>query len=378
VTPAKPSSATPLGARDRTALGAWLVTRLGIALVAIVAGRTMTGGDLRDPFLDRWTQWDVDHLVAIARYGYGGDPAQPPDPGLPGFFPGFPLAVRAVHVVVADWRLAALIVSFAAGAVAMTALARLGDREFAAGTGPRAVIALLLCPVALFLFAGYSEALFLAFALPAWLLARQGRWAPAALCGFAAAGVRITGLFLAVALIVEFCAGPHGLRARRARQAPWLLVPFLAPLAYWAYLWRWTGAVNAWQVAQEKGWGRNTVWPWQAWQTTWDAAFHAHNEFTGAFRVELVAAVIGVLLTLGLLATRRWADATYVGLQVAALTTSAYYLSISRAALLWWPLWLAIGALGVRRPWAYVGLLALSAPLLAVQVVAYTSGAWAG
>jgi hypothetical protein len=355
-----------------------VITRLGVVLIAVVAGRTMAGGDLREPFLDRWTQWDVDHLIEIARYGYDGDPAQPPDEGLPGFFPGFPLAVRAVHLVVPDWRLAALLVSFAAGAVAMTALAQLGDHSCPPGTGPRAVIALLLCPVALFLFAGYSEALFLAFALPAWLLARQGRWAPAALCGFAAGSVRITGLFLAVALIVEFCAGPAGLRARRWRQAPWLLVPFLAPLAYWVYLWRWTGDVNAWQVAQEKGWGRDTVWPWQSWQTTWDAAFQIQNEFTDAFRVELAAAVIGVLLTVGLLVKRRWAESTYVGLQVVALTTSAYYLSIGRSALLWWPLWLAIGAFGVRRPWAYVGLLALSTPLMAVQVVTYTSGAWAG
>jgi hypothetical protein len=355
-----------------------VITRLAVAMIAVIAGRVMVGGDLGHSFLDRWTQWDVDHLIDIARYGYGGDPAKPADVGLPGFFPGFPLTVRAVHLVVPDWRLAALLVSFAAGAVAMTALARLGDRDHPAGTGPRAVVALLLCPVALFLFAGYSEALFLAFALPAWLLARQGRWAPAALCGFAAGGVRITGLFLAVALVAEFCTGQHGARVRRWRQAPWLVVPFLAPLAYWAYLWRRTGDLDAWQAAQEKGWGRTTVWPWQSWQTTWDAAFHMHNEFTGAFRVELAAAAIGVLLTIWLLVKRRWAESTYVGLQVAALTTSAYYLSIGRAALLWWPLWLAIGAFGVRHRWAYLVLLALSTPLMAAQVVAYTSGAWAG
>ncbi|MBC6456464.1 hypothetical protein [Actinomadura sp. HBU206391] len=363
-----------LNSRDRTALGTWLLSRAGMVLIAIVAGRTLVRGDLQEPFLDRWTQWDVDHLIEIARYGYGGDPAQPPDAGLPGFFPGFPLVVRATHLIVPDWRLAALLVSFAAGAVAMVALARLGDQEFGAGTGQRAVIALLLCPVALFLLAGYSEALFLAFALPAWLLARQGRWAPAALCGFAAAGVRITGVFLALALVVEFLTGER----RQWRQAPWLIVPFLAPAAYWAYLWHWTGRFNAWQIAQEKGWGRDTVWPWQAWETTWNAAFHADNQFTHAFRVELAAAVIGVVLTLWLLAKRRWAESSYVGLQLVALMTSAFYLSIGRSTLVWWPLWLALGVLGVRRPWAYVALLALSVPLLVVQVVLYTSGSWAG
>ena len=365
---------TALAARDRAALRAWLLTRLGMVLAAVLAARLMVRGDLQQPFLDRWTQWDVDHLIEIARYGYDGDPAQPPDAGLPGFFPGFPLVVRLVHLVVWDWRLAALLVSFVAGGVAMVALARLGDPEVGPGTGPRAVLALLLCPVALFLLAGYSEALFLAFALPAWLLARQGRWVPAAFCGFAAAGVRITGLFLAVALVVEFLTSER----RDWRRAPWLLVPFLAPAAYWSYLWGRTGHIDAWMIAQEEGWGRRTVWPWQSWETTWTAAFHAHDQFTHAFRVELAAAVIGVALLGWLVARRRWAESAYIGLQLAALMTSAFYLSIGRAALVWWPLWLAIGAFGVRRPVMYVVLLVLSVPLLVVQVVLYTSGSWAG
>ncbi len=358
---------------DRAALIAWLTTRAGVVLAAVVAARVLVRGDLRQPFLDRWTQWDVDHLIEIAQYGYGGDPAKPHDPGLPGFFPGFPLLVRAIHVVLPDWRAAALFVSFAAGGIAMLALARLGEHEGAAGTGTRAVIALLLSPMAVFLFAGYTEALFLAGALPAWLLARQGRWEAAALCGLAAGFVRITGVFLAIALVVEFLV-----HDRRWRRLPWLVLPFLGAFAYAAYQWRRTGDWLAWQHAQERGWGRSLVPPWEALHTTWTAAFGQHNQFTVAFRVELLAALVGVLLTAWLLARRRWAESAYVGLQVAALVTSAFYLSIGRSTLLWWPLWLAIGALGVRRPRAYLALVALFTPLLVAQIVLFTSGAWAG
>jgi hypothetical protein len=344
-----------------------------MVLAAVVAARVLVRGDLRQPFLDRWTQWDVDHLIEIARYGYGGDPAHPPDPGLPGFFPGFPLALRAVHVVVPDWRIAALLVSFAAGGVAMVALARLGERDGAPGTGPRAVVALLLSPMAVFLFAGYTEALFLACALPAWLLARQGRWRGAAFCGLAAGFVRVTGLFLAIALVVEFL-----IEDRRWRRLPWLVPPFAGVAAYALYQWWRTGDLLAWQHAQERGWGRRLVPPWQALHTTWTAAFGEHNQFTVAFRVELLAALVGVLLTGWLLARRRWPESTYVGLQVAALLTSAFYLSIGRSALLWWPLWLAIGALGVRLPRTYLALVALCTPLLVAQVILFTSGSWAG
>jgi hypothetical protein len=92
----------------------------------------------------------------------------------------------------------------------------------------------------------------------------------------------------------------------------------------------------------------------------------------------LLAALVGVLLTGWLAARRRWPEFTYVGLQVAALVTSAFYLSIGRSTLLWWPLWLAIGALGVRRPRTFLALVALSTPLLIAQIVQFTSGAWAG
>jgi hypothetical protein len=266
------------------------------------------------------------------------------------------------------------LITFVAGGIAMVALARLGEHEGPVGTGPRAVIALLLSPVAVFLFAGYTEALFLACAVPAWLLARRGRWELAAMCGLAAGFVRITGLFLAIALVVELLT-----RQRRCwRRVPWLIVPFAGPLMYAVYQWHRMGDWFAWQHAQQRGWGRSLVLPWDALHTTWTAAFGQHNQFTVAFRVELFGALVGVVLTVWLLIRRRWAELSYVGLQVAALLTSAFYLSIGRSTLLWWPLWLAIGALGVRRPSAYVALLAISTVLLMVQIVIFTSGSWAG
>lgn len=358
----------PLGRDLRSALHVWVGTRLGVLAISFLASALWAYGDLRDSFLDRWTQWDGDLFIEIAKYGYGGDPAEPPDAGLPAFFPGLPLALRAVHLVVPSWRLSALLISFVAGAIAMAALARIGgdaDRR-----GSRAALALAVSPYAVFLFAGYSEALFLAFALPAWLFARQRRWPPAALCAAAATGVRVTGLFLAAALIVQFLVAD-----RRWRSAPWTVVPFIPAFGYTLYQWRRTGDWFAWQHAQQEGWGRSLVWPWESLHTTWDAAFATHDQFTTAFRVELVAAAVGVALTAWLLARRRWAESVYVGLQMASLLTSAFYLSIGRATLVWWPLWLAVA--GCRRP-VYIAVISLFVPLMAGEVVLFTSGAWAG
>ncbi|MFI6530798.1 mannosyltransferase family protein [Nonomuraea sp. NPDC050547] len=358
------------GRPHRQALTAWLLAHLAMALLAAGGAWYLNIG--RDAgHLERWMRWDAVHFMRIARYGYAGDPGADPDPGLPAFFPGFPLLLRAVHMVIGDWTLAGLAISLTAGAVAVCALARLAESEARPGAGAQAVWALLLAPPAVFLVAGYSEALFLAFALPAWLLAGRGRWVAAAGCAALASSVRITGLFLAVALVVWFVRSGRA----RTRSAGWLLLPF-APLAtYSAYQWSRTGDWLAWQSAQKAGWGRELVWPWEAWQTSWNAAWQVDNSFTWAFRGELAAAVLGVALTVWLAHRRQWPAFTYVGLQVAALTTSTFYMSIPRSALLWFPLWVLLGR--ADRRW-FLLYAAVAAPLSALHVLMFTTHLWAG
>jgi hypothetical protein len=377
---------------DRTALGVWLLSRIAIlATTTVGAGLLAAGGQL-DGFRTRWTRWDTSLLIEIAQYGYGGNPAEKADPGLPAFFPGFPLLLRAVHAVVPDWTIAAMLITLAASAVSLVALARLGEFTGPDGTGRWATLALVLSPPAVFLFAGYTESLFLAFALPAWLLARRGRWEWAVVCAALASSVRITGLFLALALIVEFVT--QAVRARRATDdtggetgdgrgwpvSRWTLlaVPFLPLVAYSLYLYTRTGDLTAWLAAQKAGWGREMVGPWKALSTTWDAAFYVNNEFTWSFRAELVAAAVGVALTVLLAVRRRWPEFVYIGTQVGALITSSFYLSIPRSALLWWPLWLLLGRLGARHRWGFAVYAAVAGPLMIVYVLTFTKGAWAG
>jgi hypothetical protein len=160
----------------RDALLIWFGSRLGLLVTTML-------GVAAHAYLGRWERWDAQLFVTIAQYGYDGDPASPDD-GLPAFFPGLPLALRLVHLVVPDWAAAGLLISLVSGAVAMVALARLAEHEGARGW--MAVLGLVLFPMAVFLAAGYSESLFLAFAIPAWLAARVGRGPVAALL---AAGV---------------------------------------------------------------------------------------------------------------------------------------------------------------------------------------------
>ncbi|GGS80434.1 mannosyltransferase family protein [Nonomuraea spiralis] len=347
----------------RDALLLWLGSRTGL-LVSTLLGVSFA------EYAGKWRQWDAGLFITIAQYGYDGEPGKPHDDGLPAFFPGLPVALRAVHLVVPDWAASGLLVSLVAGAVAMVALARLA--EFEGATGWMAVLALLLFPMAVFLAAGYSEPLFLAFAIPAWLAARLGRWPEAVLLAAGASCVRITGLFLAVALVVEFVR-----RKESWRRAGWLVVPFLPLVAYSFYHYRRSGDWLAWKHAQEAGWGRDFAWPWEAWRTTWQSAMGG-DDFAVAFRMEIAAAVLAVGVLVWLLALRRWGEAAYCGLQAAALMTSAYYLSIPRSLLLWFPLWVLVAKVATRKPWVLVLYAMVCGPLMYLNAARFLTGAWAG
>lgn len=350
----------------------WVATRVALALL-VFAGARQVFGDPRQSFLERWDSWDVTLFIKVAQYGYDGFPKNYPDKDIEAFFPGFPMVLAAVHVVVPSWPAAGLLVSLVAGAVAVVSLSRLADLDGL--DGGRAALYLVLSPYAVFLAAGYSEALFLAFALPGWLAARKGHWTSASLLVAAACTVRVSGAFLAVALVVEWATGP-----RDWKVAPWLAAPFVALFAYVFYLWTLTGDWLRWQHAQESGWGRELTPPIESLQTTWDLSRNAALglEYQWSFRAEIVAVALGVLVTAVLLARREWGQATYVGLSVGALATSTYYLSVARATLLWFPLWLLLAQVAAKRPWVHTAYLAVSVPLMVVVVLTFTAGRWVG
>ncbi|MFF5427885.1 MULTISPECIES: mannosyltransferase family protein [unclassified Streptomyces] len=374
-----------LDAADRDVLLLYLLTRAALALVAYcTAWLFPRDPEARTPgrLVAVAERWDWNHYLHIARDGYfpddpGARPAE--EDNRAAFFPGFPLTLRLAHLAVPDWTLAGLLISLVAGAVAVVALARVARLHLpSAADGRRAVLLLLTSPCAVFLAVGYTEALFLAFALPAWLAALRRDWGAAALLTACATTVRVSGLFLAAALAVHFL-----LTARAGgdlRRCPLLALPALPPLLYFGYLYARTGDPLAWKHAQERGWYRDFHTPWESWGTTWEAAFgHAHpTSYALLWQAELLAMVTGLLLVAYLLRARRLPEACYVALSLWALGTSYWYMSVPRAGLLWWPLWIALARATVDRPRLWTAVLCLSAPLSVVLAVTFFSGRWAG
>jgi len=194
-----------LAAFARTRALAIAATHVGAATMSPRKHRewaTFNPGGLRPepppPFLQPLQRWDADFYLALAESGY-----PPPDPVRPvyhlGFFPLYPLAIRAVAGAVGNFFWAAFALSNLCALLAALLLIELGALQRRAD-GVRAAMLFLAAPGSNFLSYPYSESLF-ALALAAGLLAaRSNRLAGAALAGAAASATRPAGLAVAVAL----------------------------------------------------------------------------------------------------------------------------------------------------------------------------------
>jgi hypothetical protein len=362
---------------DVSVLRVWLISRCAVLALSWPAMWVLQGGSpAARPWLGLWVQWDAARFQGIAQYGYFPAAAH----ALPdqiAFLPGFPAVLALAHLLVRQWTIAGLLVSFVAGGIAMVALGRIAERDWAPGTGSRAALYLVASPAAIFLAAGYAESLFLACALCAWLAARARRWPVALLLASAAMVIRINGFFLFAALLVELLRQRGPGRARALALAPLALLP---AAAYELYLHATTGDWLAWQHAEIAGWDRRFTSPLTSLRTTWRAAFGhefaAHIAFV--FQLEILAVLAGLILTIVLLALRRWPEAVYSGLTIAALATSIWYESVPRALLLLWPAWCGLAVLARKRPWTGQLYLALAVPISVAIGLLYLTGSWAG
>lgn len=358
--------------KDLSVLGIWGASRLSVLVLSWAA--MFFGTQHPRSWLGMWQNWDAYLLGHIAQYGYFG-PAGHVIPHQVAFWPGYPVAIGVVHLVVREWTVSALLVSLIAGTVAVVALGRLADDYFP-GTRQPAVLFFLVSPAAIFLTAGYTESLFLAFALPAWLAARRGRWLPAGLLAAGAVATRVEGLFLLAALALMAALYAH----TRWRALLSVSVAVIPAVAYEAYLRAATGDWLAWMHAESAGWDRHFTGPVACLCTTWGAAFgHGLSApYAWEFQLEIGAVLVGVAVTLALLWFRYWPEAAFCGLTIAVLATSTWYESVPRALLVMFPVWIGLARVASRWPWAGRLYLAVSVPLAVAVALAYMTGAWAG
>ncbi|MFV0405297.1 MAG: mannosyltransferase family protein [Propioniciclava sp.] len=344
----------------------WLATRLSFAILAVVLA--ISGERTLSSVL---AQWDVEHYLGIAREGYA-------DPQRMAFFPGWPLVLGLFESAGLPTVVLGSLVASVCALLAALALQRLGGR-FAA-------VAWLLAPTAIFTAVPYTEGAFCAAAFWAWERAKSDRWGQAALLASVACTLRVSGLFLIGALLILAITQQQTRTGDpRMTRLAWLLLPTAVLGIYLAYLYGLTGSWTAWYSAQQAGWQRDFHWPWQA------IANHIaqlnpnpeHPEWVWIFRGELISWIVGLVVIVVALLRKQIAEASWVGVQVLALSLSQWLMSVNRSVLLWFPLWQQIGEYVESRPrthgWITAGVVTgvLAFVLQMVWAWLYFTGRWA-
>ena len=231
--------------------GVWLVVRPYLPAsipidVALTGGRVYSW--LAEALLSVWLRWDAVHYLGLALRGYFQVSA-----GESVFYPLYPLLVAGVSPLAAgDYLLAGLIVSTLAAMVNFAMLYRLTEEAFGPDAARWSIAALALYPTAFFLIAPFTESLFLALTLPAFLAAGARRWWLAGALGALASLVRGPGVLTALALAcIAWRHRPPGrlttLAGIQSQIAP--LAGILLPLAGGGVFILWRAAVGFPSVA---------------------------------------------------------------------------------------------------------------------------------
>jgi hypothetical protein len=233
----------------RRALLLAAVTRLALFAVSWLSLRAVPRLDLypaqlpdsflpRHPSLDGWARWDAAHYIAVAQFGYGDATSPSPHGGL-GFFPLYPLLMRALIAVSGAeatsgaYAAAGIVISNLCFFVAVALLARIAA-DFA---GERAAVdaVLLLCvaPFGFFFQAAYTESLFLLLALLTMRFGDRQRWWLAAAAAALGSATRLIGLAIGPALL--YLAYRRGAKPRDL-----LAIAVISPsgaAAFFVYCW---------------------------------------------------------------------------------------------------------------------------------------------
>lgn len=241
-----------------------------VPMLTVWVRGTGAGLPVASTLLRPFALWDGAAFTEIAQQGY---PSGPLDlgAGAPGhlwaYFPGYPLLVHLLGYLVPSTIAAGIVVSAAAELIALVFLAKLILLERGDEASARfACWALAVFPYAVYLTAVFSESTFLAATTASLYYMRRGRDGRASVAAAIAMLVRITGVALIPALIVDHLVRRRG---RPGRGLIAILSSLLAPLLFVAYAWRSTGDPLAYlHVERSASFNRLFAWPWDGARAT--------------------------------------------------------------------------------------------------------------
>jgi len=305
--------------------------------------------------------WDGRYYLQVAAHGY---PTSVPHASSDiAFFPLYPLVVRAAGALFGlDVAVAAILVSFLAGAAACLAVGALVRDQAGPEAGVRAGWLLAFAPGAMFLTPAYAEGLAIALCAGALVMLGRGRWLVAGLLG----GLATAASSLALPIVAAAAWAAWRAHTRRAWTAPVLACAGVG--SYFVYLWAHTGVPLAWFDAERRGWGQHfSLWAAWRWFATWSG-------ITVVETISIGLAVFGLWAMAKVRVPGTWW--VYTVALVGSILFGAAFWMTPRLVLNLFPLTAAL-AIGLR-PERFRVVLVGSAVLMVVAVAAYTTPSLVG
>lgn len=305
--------------------------------------------------LGPWQRFDALHYTAIAANGYQNEADSV-------FPPLYPWIIRAAAFPFGSSHTAhmaaAILVANLACLGLFIVLHKVTEAEIGPEHATRATVYLALFPTAFFLFAPYTESLFLLLASGSLWAARRGTFWQAGLLGMLASLTRLTGWVLVIPLAYEFWQqrGKAGewRQTKAVGEGTAVLLPGLGTFLFLVY--RWAVGLPAMSTMYNTYWYQQTGLPgydlWRALQTMFLGGVARAGEFTLWF--DFFCALL--LLATTILAFRRlgvtWGLYAALLLFFMLLPTSELkpLYSFSRYALAFFPTFFLLARWG-KNPW---------------------------
>jgi hypothetical protein len=330
-------------------------------------------------------RWDSIHYLSIAQHGYA-------DATSTAFYPLYPMLVRLLGYVVRSDVVAGIVISLVALGAALVLLHRLTALELGQRAADITVGLVAFAPLSLFFSAVYTESLFLALSVGSVYAARRGRWKLACGLGGLAAATRVTGVGLAIPLLLMYVRQRRGLD----RGVLWLaavpagLASYLGFLAFKGY-----GFLAPFLQESTSAYGRQMSGPVGTFVAAVQAAADGLRSLpsqapyapsmVGPFSLGVESIVLLVVLFVAaaaLVAAFRRLPLAYGAYALAALLVCIWspaagqpLKSFDRYTLTMFPLWMAAGAWLAERRLSRPMIVA-SAALLAFWTFEFAAWTW--
>lgn len=372
----------------------WLATRIAYLVITyfpvnhLGANLETTGNRLA-----LWSRFDANWYISIAQHGYGPRASF-------AFYPLYPLLIHGLGFLVgpAHSLQAAMLISNAGSLLAFIGLGLLAAHDAGdSAAAPRAIRAMAVYPFAFFMFAPYTEGLFLGFAVLSVLCARRGSWKWAAFWAFLAGATRPTGAILIPALFFEFGSQQGWWRRDYWRSGRWrnlfhlkpisdfILAMAAVPLAIGLFMFYSAQRIgNPLEpfYAQNIAWGRTSQ---PIWQTLAEllrglASAPIGGRVQSLILIDLGAVTLCALITL--LAIRKipfayvvyMAGLLYISVATPILTSPSIIDSAARFMVAAFPVWLVLGRWFAKRPWLDMAVVFIGLSLQIIFALLFMSG----